>query len=441
LSARVESLESQLALVLAAVASAEVTSAARSDAMTAQNNAMEARILAALPAVLNAQHPARFPLHSSPVPPAAAGTSCPVPPSVVFSSGSDDSFSDEDSSDHADSLATIDPQSYVPASSPPGSPSYAALVFRIHQEYGAEGAVPATISHIAFALATEGVLLATIVGGIYSVRFRFTSKTNQTKARSLILTELFRGPGSPADCSATMMSALRDCWPSSFAQFPAMEAEQARLLDARWSEMGRAGTQVRHATWYADTRSRLQTFFFAARNLEGIVRSYAHADKSRHLSAFAFYKLFVLQQWNLMCTSGNVSATTAWPSLWASHFGHHLHAAPSATSMREQMQFLALSCSACAEIGYASTFCFSCKVGFPVAKVSTDQFQRKFDAWKAATSSTDKSAEAFRASPSYAKDKSSAAATPSPTAPELWFERLARDQSIVPAAVARIASV
>ena len=68
-------------------------------------------------------------------------------------------------------------------------------------------------------------------------------------------------------------------------------------------------------------------------------------------------------------------------------------------------------------------------------------FQRKFDAWKAATSSTYKSAEAFRASPSYAKDKSSAATAPSPTAPELWFERLALDQSIVPAAVARIASV
>jgi len=220
-----------------------------------------------------------------------------------------------------------------------------------------------------------------------------------------------------------------------------MEAEQARLLDARWSEMGLAGTQARHATWYADTRSRLQTFFFAARNLEGIVRSYAHADKSRHLSAFAFYKLFVLQQWNLMCTSGNVSATTAWPSLWASHFGHHLHAAPSATGMREQMLFLALSCSACAEIGYASTFCFSCKVGFPAAKLSSAQFQRKFDSWKAATSSADKSADAFRASPSYAKDKSSAATASSPTAPELWFERLALDQSIVPAALARIASV
>jgi hypothetical protein len=40
LSARVESLESQLALVLAAVASAEVTSAARSDAMTARSDAM-----------------------------------------------------------------------------------------------------------------------------------------------------------------------------------------------------------------------------------------------------------------------------------------------------------------------------------------------------------------------------------------------------------------
>jgi hypothetical protein len=229
LSARVESIESQLALLVAAVASAEVASAARIEAM-------EARLLAARHAVPNAQHPSRFPSQPGPVMPPAAGTSCSVHPPVVFSSGSDDSFSDEDFSEHAESLATIDPQSYVPVSPPPGSPSYAALVFRIHQEYGAEVAVPATISHIAFALATEGVLLATIVGGIYSVSFRFTSKTNQSKSRSLILTELFRGPGSPTDCSATMMSALRDCWPSSFAQFPAMEAEQARLLDARWSE-------------------------------------------------------------------------------------------------------------------------------------------------------------------------------------------------------------
>ena len=233
----------------------------------------------------------------------------------MLSSGSDDSFSEEKLSEHDESLATIDPQSCVPVSPPPGSPSYAALVYRIHQEYGSEGAVPATISHIVYALVTEGVLFATIVGGIYSVRFRFTSRSNQSKARSLLLTELFRGPG--LDGSATMMSALRDCWPSSFAQFPAMEAEQARLLDARWTEMGRAGTQARHASWYADTRSRLQTFFFAARNLEGIVRSYAHADRGRHLSAFDFYKLFVLQQWNLMCTSGEVSATTAWPSMWA----------------------------------------------------------------------------------------------------------------------------
>ena len=100
---------------------------------------------------------------------------------VVLSSGSDDSFSEEELSEHDDSLATIDPQSCVPVSPPPGSPSYTASVYRIHQEYGSDGAVPATISHIAYALVTEGVLLATIVGGIFSVRFRFTSKSNQSK--------------------------------------------------------------------------------------------------------------------------------------------------------------------------------------------------------------------------------------------------------------------
>ena len=329
----------------------------------------------------------------------------------------------------------------MPVSPHPGSPSYTALVYRIHQEYGSDRAVPATILHIAYALVTEGVLLAAIVGGIFSVRFRFTSKSNQSKARSLLFTELFRGPRSPADGSATMMSAPRDCWHSTFAQFPTKEAEQARLLDTRWTEMGRAGTQDRNATWYADTRSRLQTFFFATRNLEGIVRAHANADRSRHLSAFAFYKLFVLQQWNLMCTCGNFSATTAWPSVCASHFGHHLHAAPSASGMRDQMLFLALSCSACAEIGYASPFCFSCKIGFPAAKLSSVQFQRKLDSWKASTSSADKSTEAFRASPSYAKDKSSATSASSPAAPELWYVRLAADQSIIPAAPARLASV
>ena len=118
------------------------------------------------------------------------------------------------------------------------------------------------------------------------------------------------------------------------------------------------------------------------------------------------------------------------------HFGHHLHAVPIASGMRDQMLFLALSCSACAEIGYASTFCFSCKVGFAPAKLSFGQFQRKYDSWKAATSSTDKSIEAFRASPLYAKNKSPAS---QPAAPELWYARLATDQSIVPAAHARLA--
>ena len=58
------------------------------------------------------------------------------------------------------------------------SSSYAALVYRIRQGYGSDGSVPVTISHISYALVTEGVLLATIVGGVYSVRFRFASKSN-----------------------------------------------------------------------------------------------------------------------------------------------------------------------------------------------------------------------------------------------------------------------
>ena len=345
------------------------------------------------------------------------------------------SVSDDEYSDHDASLATADTQSAVHVSPLSGSPSYQAMVYRIRQESGSDGAIPATISHIAYALVTDGVLLATIVGGVFSVKFRFTSKSNQSKARSLLVTELFKGSHSPADSSATMMSAPRDCWPSSFAQFPAMEAEQARLLDARWAEMGHAGTQSRHVSWYADTRSHLQTFFVAARSLECIVRSSALADSKRHLSAFAFYKLFVLHQWNLMCTSGDFSTTTSWPSLWASHFGHHLSAPPSAASMREQLLFLAISCSACAEIGYASPFCFSCKVGF----ASTLAWPaKKFEAWKSSSAGTDKSAEAFRKSAAY---KSSAAAAAPPTAPELWYARLALDQSLIPALPARIDSV
>jgi len=152
------------------------------------------------------------------------------------------------------------------------------------------------ISHIAYGLITEGVVLATIVGSVYLVLFRFASKSNQSKARFLLFTELVKGLRCPTTGLATMMSAPRDGWPSAYAQFPAMEAEQARLLDDRWTEMGRAGTQARYASWYVDTRSQLQEFFFAARGLESIVRSYANADKSLHLSAFAYYKLFVLQQ-------------------------------------------------------------------------------------------------------------------------------------------------
>ena len=70
------------------------------------------------------------------------------------------------------------------------------------------------------------------------------------------------------------------------------------------------------------------------------------------------------------------------------------------------MLFLGLFCSACAEIGYASPFCFSCKLGFPTTRLSPDLFLRKYETWKASTSASDKSPEAFRKSALYAKDKS-----------------------------------
>ena len=427
---RVESLEAQMVSLQTAVAAAEVSRQAAVASAEVASAAMESRLLAAILASHNQSRASMLP---GPVVPPPAGTPCPVLSPVAPFSGGAYSASDDEYSDHEDSVASTVPP---PAVSVSLLPSYLASVHRIRQESGYDGAVPATISHIAYALVTDGVLLATIVGGVFSVKFRFTSRSNQSKARSLLVTELFKGSHSPADSSATMMSAPRDCWPSSFAQFPAMEAEQARLLDARWAEMGRAGTQARHVSWYADTRFHLQTFFVAARSLECIVRSSSHADTKRHLSAFAFYKLFVLHQWNLMCTSGDFSTTTSWPSLWASHFGHHLSAPPSATSMREQLLFLGLSCSACAEIGYASPFCFSCKVGFTQARLPQDQFTKKYEAWKASTSGTDKSTDAFRKSSTF---KSSVATAP--TAPELWYARLALDQSLIPALPARIDSV
>jgi len=47
--------------------------------------------------------------------------------------------------------------------------------------------------------------------------------------------------------------------------------------------------------------------------------------------------------------------------------------------MKNQMLFLALSCSACATIGFTTQFYFVCKTGFPV-KVSSELFQQGFDA-------------------------------------------------------------
>ena len=79
--------------------------------------------------------------------------------------------------------------------------------------------------------------------------------------------------------------------------------------------------------------------------------------------------------------------------------------------MKNQMLFLALSCSACATIGFATQFCFVCK--------------------------TDTSSEAYRTSN---KDTLSSAAN-WPTAPEAWYARLAFDQTIVLSALARIMPV
>ena len=138
LCARVESLESQLSLIQTAVASAEVTSAARSDAM-------EARLLAALSALLASQHQSRSSLQPDPVLPLPAGTPCPAHPPVVFSSGGAGSDSDDEYSDHDDSLATADTQSAVHVSPLSGSPSCHAMAYCIRQESGSDGAIPATI--------------------------------------------------------------------------------------------------------------------------------------------------------------------------------------------------------------------------------------------------------------------------------------------------------
>ena len=107
--------------------------------------------------------------------------------------------------------------------------------------------------------------------------------------------------------------------------------------------------------------------------------------------------------------------------------------------MKDQMLFLALSCSACATIGFATRLCFVCKTGFPV-KVSSEQFQQGFDAWKASTTSPDTSSEAYRTSNFYNKDMLSSAAN-RPTAPEAWYARLATEQTIVTSAPACITPV
>ena len=174
---RLDSLESQLVLVQAAVASFEVNSEARSDVL-------KTRLLAALSALFDSQQHSHPLLQPDPALTSAASTTRSASANLadMHSSGSDDSFSGDEFSEYEDSLAVADLQSRVSVSPSSSSFSYAALVYRIRQEYA--------------------------------------SKSNQSKARSLLFTELAKGPRCPTAGLATMMSAPWDGWLSSYAQFP-----------------------------------------------------------------------------------------------------------------------------------------------------------------------------------------------------------------------------
>ena len=164
-------------LVQAAIAFFEVNSEARSDAL-------EARLLATLFALLASQHHSRHLLQPDSALLTAAGSarSASANLAVVYSSGSDVSFTEDEYSEHEDSLATADPQSCVPVSPPSSSSSYATLVNRIRQEYRSDGTVPVTISHITYALVTEGVLLAKRSWAA-STKSGFVSPVSPTRAR------------------------------------------------------------------------------------------------------------------------------------------------------------------------------------------------------------------------------------------------------------------
>ena len=73
---------------------------------------MEARLLAALSALLASQQQSRPLLQPDPALLTAAGTvySASANLTVVYPSGSDDSFSEYEFSEHEDSLTTADPQ-------------------------------------------------------------------------------------------------------------------------------------------------------------------------------------------------------------------------------------------------------------------------------------------------------------------------------------------
>ena len=100
---------------------------------------MEARLLAALSALLVSQHQSRASVLPDPVMPPPAGTPYPAHSPAVLSSGGAYSDSDDKYSDHDDSLATAATPSTVPVSPLPNAPSYHAMVYRIRQESGYDG--------------------------------------------------------------------------------------------------------------------------------------------------------------------------------------------------------------------------------------------------------------------------------------------------------------
>ena len=216
-----------------------------------------------------------------------------------------------------------------------------------------------------------------------------------------------------------------------------MEAEQARFLDARWSEMGAAGTQARHVSWYADTRSHLQAFLLppglstASFALTPTPTKAVTFPPSRSTS-------FSCSTKGILCAPPVILAPL--------HLGRLFGLPTMVITFTQRPPPPACVNRCCSSPSPAPRAPRSVTPLLSASRASSvslaqDQFLRKYESWKAFTSITDKSPEAFRKSTSFARDKSSAAAASTPSAPELWYARLAADQSIIPAAPARIDSV